>query len=154
MSEKNTILSGLSLSLCVYSVKISVKDLNYKDLGEQLEPTKNILAINSNFVHKAYDGFESFINRPKKLTPSKKKLLATHDYKERKKIGDGTCFQSCLEFIVLIDEKTYKMRYFPRSGDLQVFGVTDENFVLVRLLLNILLIFLNIVGFQNLNRLV
>ncbi|CAJ0843893.1 10331_t:CDS:2 [Entrophospora sp. SA101] len=87
-----------------------------------------IFMINSNFVHKAYDGFEEFINRPKKLAPSKKKLIAIPGYKERKKIGDGTCFQSCLEFIVLIDDKTYKMCYFPRSGELQVFGVIDEKF--------------------------
>ncbi|CAH1769185.1 11474_t:CDS:1, partial [Entrophospora sp. SA101] len=109
-------------------LKLMLKILIIKILENNLKPTKNILVINSNFVHKAYDGFEEFINRPKKLAPSKKKLIAIPGYKERKKIGDGTCFQSCLEFIVLIDDKTYKMCYFPRSGELQVFGVIDEKF--------------------------
>ncbi|CAJ0831368.1 3745_t:CDS:1, partial [Entrophospora sp. SA101] len=39
---------------------------------------------------------------------------------EHKKVGDGTCFQSCLDFI--------RMLYFPKSGDLQVFGVIDEDY--------------------------
>ena len=120
--------SNLTLSLCVYSVKLSVKDLDYKTLGEQLEPNKDIVAINSNFIHKAYDGFENFNAQPKKLTAKKKKLMTMPLFKERKKVGDGTCFQSCLDFVILIDSKNYRMRYFPRSGDLHVFGVIDENF--------------------------
>ena len=105
-----------------------MNDLDYKTLGEQLEPNKDIVAINSNFIHKAYEGYEHFIARPKKLTARKKKLMAMPLYKERKKIGDGTCFQSCLDIVILIDTKHYRMRYFPRSGDLHVFGVIDENF--------------------------
>ena len=30
--------------------------------------------------------------------------------------------------IVIIDPKHYRMRYFPKSGDLQVFGVVDKNY--------------------------
>jgi hypothetical protein len=127
--------SKLSLSLCVYSAKISVKDLDYITIGELLEPNHEIVSINSNFVHKAYPGFEGYISRPKKVSPSKKKMMATHGYKERKKVGDGTCFQSCLDFNILIRDggptataKAYRMRYFPKSGDIQVFGVKDENY--------------------------
>ena len=120
--------SDLTLSLCVYSVKLSVKDLDYKTLGVQLEPNKVIVAINSNFIHKAYEGFENFIAQPKKITAHKKKLMTTPLFKERKKVGDGTCFQSCLDFVILIDTKNYKMRYFPKSGDIQVFGVIDEDY--------------------------
>ena len=125
---ENIKFSDLTLSLCVYSVKLSIKDLDYKTLGEQLEPNKDIVAINSNFIHKAYDGFENFIAQPKKLTAHKKKLMTTPLFKERKKVGDGTCFQSCLDFVILIDTKNYKMRYFPKSGDIQVFGVIDEDY--------------------------
>ncbi|CAH1768053.1 12654_t:CDS:2, partial [Entrophospora sp. SA101] len=95
-----------------YQIHRCVKDLNYKDLGEQLNPTKNILAINSNFVHKAYDGFEEFINRPKKLTPSKKKLIATPGYKEQKKFGDD------LQVFGVIDEKFH-------SGEIAVDGLSE-----------------------------
>ena len=128
MDGTNSIFGGLSLSLCVYSVKISVKDLNYIELGEKFTPNEKIVAINSNFIHKAYNGFEEFISKPKKITCYKKKLMAIPGYKERKKIGDGTCFSSCLDFVILVDKKPYKMRYFPKSGDLQVFGVTDEKY--------------------------
>jgi hypothetical protein len=127
MDGTNSIFGGLTLSLCVYSAKISVKDLNYIELGEKFTPNEKIVAINSNFIHNAYNGFEEFISKPKKITYYKKKLMATAGYKERKKVGDGTCFGSCLEFIIFID-KPYKTRYFPKSGDLQVFGVTDEKY--------------------------
>ena len=124
---ENISFSDLTLSLCVYSVKLSVKDLDYKILGEQLEPNKDIVAINSNFIHKAFDGFDDFIIHPK-LPTKQKKLMTMHIYHERKKVGDGTCFQSCLNIVILIDSKNYKMRYFPRSGDLQVFGVIDNDY--------------------------
>jgi len=133
MSENN-IFSKLSLSLCVYSAKISVKDLDYITIGELLEPNHEIVSINSNFIHKAFPGFEAYITRLKEVSPYKKKLMAIPGYKEQKKVGDGTCFQSCLDFYVLYDPKIlgyptiYRMRYFPKSGDLQVFGVKDENY--------------------------
>lgn len=98
----NTIFSGLSLSLCVYSAKISVKDLDYITIGGLLEPNQEIVSINSNFIHKAYLGFDGYIARPKNPSPSKKKMMTTPGYRERKKVGDGTCFQSCLDFTILI----------------------------------------------------
>lgn len=139
----NTKFSELSLSLCVYSAKISVKDLDYITIGGLLEPNQEIVSINSNFIHKTYEGFEGYIARPKNISPSKKKLIATQGYRERKKVGDGTCFQSCLDFTIMIGDqctsqindtqilsypKNYRMRYFPKSGYLQVFGVRDENY--------------------------
>ncbi|CAH1766540.1 4792_t:CDS:1, partial [Entrophospora sp. SA101] len=74
-----------NLTLCVYSVKLSMKDLDHKTLGEQLEPNKDIVAINSNFIHKTDEGFENFIAQPKKLTAKKKKLMKLHTFKEHKK---------------------------------------------------------------------
>ncbi|CAJ0849560.1 8820_t:CDS:2, partial [Entrophospora sp. SA101] len=89
---------NLTLALCVYSIKLSVKDLDYKTLGEQLDPNKDIVAINSNFIHKTYEGFENFITQSKKLTAKKKKLMTIPTFKEQKKV------------------------------DLQVFGVIDEDY--------------------------
>jgi len=125
---ENTRFSRLYLTLCVYSAKINVKDLNYITIGELLDPTDEIVSINSNFVHKVFTGFEAYIAKLKEVSPSKKKMMAIPGYKERKKVGDGTCFQSCLDFNVLYDPRIFRMRYFPKSGDLQVFGVKDENF--------------------------
>lgn len=119
-------LSDLSLSLCVYSAKIDVKDLNYIDLGKRLNPSGYVLAINSNFIHKSQEGFEELIAKPKKVSPRLMKLRLTPGFKERKMVGDGTCFQSCLDFIILIDVIYFKMRYFPKSGDIQVFGVKES----------------------------
>src|SRR4051812_12916039 len=115
---ENCKLSDLSLSLCVYSVKINVKDLNYIDLGKRLNPSGYVLTINSNFIYKSQEGFEELIVRPKKISPRLMKLRSSPDFKERKMVGDGTCFQSCLDFIILIDKINYKMRYFPKSGDI------------------------------------
>ncbi|CAJ0872938.1 3386_t:CDS:2, partial [Entrophospora sp. SA101] len=56
---ENIKFSNLTLSLCIYSVKLSMKDLDYKTLGEQLEPNKDIIAINSNFIHKTYEDYQS-----------------------------------------------------------------------------------------------
>src|SRR2546421_35998 len=112
---ENRKLSDLSLSLCVYTVKINVKDLNYIDLGKRLNPSGFVLAINSNFIHKSQEGYEELIARPKKVSPRLMKLRTTPGFKQRKIVGDGTCFQSCLDFIILIDKINYKMRYFPKS---------------------------------------
>ena len=124
---ENRVLSDLSLSLCVYSAKLSVHGINYIDLGDRLFPMDHVLAINSNFVHKAQKGFEQYISKPKKDSPRIRNLKSTHCFRERKKIGDGTCFNACLLFIIRsVSTNPLKMYFFPTSGDIQVFGVVDD----------------------------
>ncbi len=68
-------LSELTPSLTVSKVLINVKDLNYKELCECFEPAGDIVAINNNYFHKALDGYESYITKPKSEKSKRKKFL-------------------------------------------------------------------------------
>ena len=63
--EMDVLCSELTPSLIVTEYRINVTDLDYIKLGKRLEPTKNVVAINSNFTHKALDGYDQFISKPK-----------------------------------------------------------------------------------------
>src|SRR6185295_15167277 len=63
--EMDVLCSELTPSLIVTEYRINVTDLDYIELGKRLEPTKNVVAINSNFTHKALDGYDQFISKPK-----------------------------------------------------------------------------------------
>ncbi|PKY60244.1 hypothetical protein RhiirA4_483740 [Rhizophagus irregularis] len=58
-------VSELVLSLNVTELKINISGLDYIELGGRLEPTKDVIAINSNFTHKAFEGYEQFLTKPK-----------------------------------------------------------------------------------------
>ncbi|CAG8781811.1 969_t:CDS:2, partial [Rhizophagus irregularis] len=47
--------SELTPSLTVTEFIINVEGLDYTVLGNKLEPTKDVIAINSNFIHKAFE---------------------------------------------------------------------------------------------------
>ncbi|PKC13739.1 hypothetical protein RhiirA5_372007, partial [Rhizophagus irregularis] len=57
--------SELTPSLTVTEFKINVEGLDYAMLGNKLEPTKDVIAINSNFIHKAFEGYEQYLSKPK-----------------------------------------------------------------------------------------
>ena len=57
--------SELIPSLNVTELKINVSGLDYIELGGRLEPSKDVIAINSNFTHKAFEGYEQFLTKPK-----------------------------------------------------------------------------------------
>ncbi|GET50410.1 hypothetical protein RIR_jg33139.t1 [Rhizophagus irregularis DAOM 181602=DAOM 197198] len=57
--------SELTPSLTVTEFKINVEGLDYTVLGHKLEPTKDVIAINSNFIHKAFEGYEQYLSKPK-----------------------------------------------------------------------------------------
>jgi len=61
----DVLCSELTPSLIVTEYRINVTDLDYIELGKRLEPTKNVIAINSNFTHKAFDSYDQFISKPK-----------------------------------------------------------------------------------------
>jgi hypothetical protein len=103
-------------------LKINVENLDYIGLGEKFEPTKGVVAINSNFVHKAFDGYDHFLSKPK----SKKRRrggASDNSLNRHKHYGDGSTFNACIEFSIIIDESgnTNVIRYFSRSGSIQVF---------------------------------
>ena len=45
---KNMFVSELTPSLSVTELQINISNLDYIELGEKLQPTKNVIAINSN----------------------------------------------------------------------------------------------------------
>src|ERR1051325_6878130 len=84
--------------------------------------------INSNFTHKALDGYDQFISKPKvkrikKIDGFKKASSG----KGRIRPGDHTTFNACIEFTIIVDdeENTKVARYFPRSGAIQIFNAVD-----------------------------
>lgn len=109
-------LSELTPSLSVSQAFINVKNLDYTDLCMRFEPVDNIIAINSNFSHKALEGYESYITKPKS-EKSKRKNTST-----KKVVGDGSTFNSSIEFMISHDDRVRLLRYYPRSGQIQLIG--------------------------------
>ncbi|CAB4445027.1 unnamed protein product [Rhizophagus irregularis] len=103
--------SELTPSLTVTEFKINVEGLDYTVLGNKLEPTKDVIAINSNFIHKAFRG--------------------------RRRTGDGSTFNACIEFVIILADTVHTIRYFPKSGSIQVFGSFDPVAIFLRTFLNV-----------------
>ena len=87
----------LTQTMCVYELEIDVTNVDYKELSKQLEPKDNIVAINSNFVHKALTGYEEYILKPKKRHVE----LKTNRY------GDCTVFNASIEFTIIVDDEQH-----------------------------------------------
>lgn len=134
-------LTSLKLFTCTLSAKLEIND-NIKNLGERLEPRESILAFNTNFIHKAQSGYENYLKEPKK--PTKKR---SGGY--RKQQGDGSCFQSSIEFIVKInhsnisDNKIYKPKLYSRTGEIQIPGILMNDYSDGHLVIETLASFLN-----------
>ena len=109
-------LSELTPSLTVNKVFIDIKNLDYKKLCKCFEPSGDIVAINNNFFHMALEGYESYITKPKS-EKSKQKSIAL-----KKIVGDGSTFNSSIEFMVSNDGNIRLLRYYPRSGQVQIIG--------------------------------
>ena len=59
-----SIFSELTSTLKVTEYKINVVNLDCIKLGKLLEPTENIIAINSNYIHKCFVGYDQFLSKP------------------------------------------------------------------------------------------
>ena len=144
--------SKCEMFVCTYEVVLSNIKITHKDLIEILEPAGPIKALNCNFGHKCQFGHESFLKeakRPKRVEIRLEDLnedkLAPATTRQRKLQGDGSCFNSAMEAIVLIDpkekifhqikkrraerkdkkgkkEKHYAVKSFPTTGKTQVPG--------------------------------
>lgn len=108
-----SIFSELTSTLKVTEYKINIVNLDCIKLGKLLEPTKDVIAINSNYVHKCFDGYDQFLYKSKSKPKSKRGGLR----------GDCSTFNSCIEFIINLatENKTTVIRYFPKSGSIQLF---------------------------------
>src|ERR1043166_4544629 len=104
--EMDVLCSELTPSLIVTEYRINVTDLDYIELGKRLEPTKNVVAINSNFTHKALDGYDQFISKPKvkriKKIDGPEKASSGRG---RTRPGDHTTFNACIEFTIIVDDE-------------------------------------------------
>ena len=121
----DVLCSKLTLFLIVTEYRINITDLNYIKLGKRLEPTKNVVAINSNFTHKALDGYDQFISKPKvKRTKKVDGFEKASTGRGRTCPGDHTTFNACIEFTIIVNDKenTKVARYFPRSNAIQIFN--------------------------------
>src|ERR1041384_1636044 len=101
----DVLCSELTPSLIVTEYRINVTDFNYIEFGKRLEPTKNVVAINSNFTYKALDGYDQFISKPKikrtkKIDGPEKAFFG----RGRTHPGDHTTFIACIEFTIIVDD--------------------------------------------------
>src|SRR6185295_13725200 len=104
--EMDVLCSELTPSLIVTEYRINVTDLDYIELGKRLEPTKNVVAINSNFTHKALDGYDQFISWPKvKHTKKVDGPEKASTGRGRTRPGDHTTFNACIEFTIIVDDE-------------------------------------------------
>ena len=95
--EMDVLCSELTPSLIVTEYRINVTDLDYIELGKRLEPTKNVVAINSNFTHKALDGYDQFISKPKvKRTKKVDGPEKASTGRGRTRPSDHTTFNACI----------------------------------------------------------
>jgi hypothetical protein len=115
--------SELTPSLTVTKLKINVGNLDYIKLGEKFEPTKYVVAINSNFVYKAFDGYDHFLSKPKS-EKRRKGSASDNSLNRHNHYDDGSTFNACIEFSIIIDKSgnTNVIHYFSRSGSIQVFA--------------------------------
>src|SRR5256714_13844892 len=123
--EMDSLCSELTPSFIVTEYRINVTDLDYIELSKRLEPTKNVVTINSNFTHKALDGYDQFISKPKvKHTKKVDGSEKVSTGRGRTRPGDHTTFNACIEFTIIVndEENTKVVQYFPRSGAIQIFS--------------------------------
>src|SRR2546430_9939044 len=136
--EMDVLCSELIPFLIIIEYRINVTDLDYIELGKRLESTKNVVAINSNFTHKAFDGYDQFISKPKvKRTKKVDGPKKASTGRCRTRPGDHTTFNACIEFTIIVDdeENTKVARYFPRSGAIQIFSANASIDILINYLL-------------------
>ena len=91
-----------------------------------------------NFTHKALDGYDQFISKPKvKHTKKIDDPEKASSGKNRKYPGNHTTFNACIEFTIIVDdeENTKVARYFPRSGAIQIFSANAPIDILINYLL-------------------
>lgn len=116
--------SELTSTLRVTEYKIDIVDLDYIKLSSQFKPAGDVVAINSNFVHICLDGYSRFLTEPKLkpacgTSPSGKSASGNRGGLHA---GDRSVFNACIEFTVkLAGDNGTVLRYFPRSGRIQLF---------------------------------
>lgn len=120
-------LTPLTLFVCTYVAKLGNLHLNVVDLTAEIcvNPHGALVAINSNYGHACQPQYAHLLKKPH---PPLRRLALQRGH-VRKVQGDGTCFNSAIEPILVIEhpgissEKVYKLKCFPSTGETQVPGV-------------------------------
>lgn len=122
-------LTPKKLFVCTYEGRLINLCVPVGELVARLEPTGTVLAINSNFGHKAQRGYERYIKKP--AAPKQSRAPAVR--RPRKLQGDGTCFNSAVEPVLSVEfpgisrDKVYFVKCFSTTGQTQVPGVLRQD---------------------------
>jgi hypothetical protein len=120
------ILDDLKMTIYSYQAQVSGLIVDFLKLYYMLEPTIDetdyILALHCNFAHRINASLDdSMKEKANKIKTNAKK-------KTRKPVGDGTCFNTCLEVYIKINhplirkDKFYKMKCSSTTGQIQIPG--------------------------------
>lgn len=143
-------LTPLSLFVCTYVAKLGNLHIGFMELTALMcaDPHGPLIAINSNFGHACQPGNEHLLKAPK--PPPERRVPARG--RARKVQGDGTCFNSAVEPILAVDhpgisdDKIYKVKCFPTTGETQVPGVICPDLSDGRAVLDAFVAYLNELG--------
>ena len=143
-------LSALTLFVCTYVAKLGNLHIGFVELTAIMcaDPHGPLVAINSNFGHACQPGYEHLLKAPK--PPPERRVPARG--RARKGQGDTTCFNSAVEPILAIDhpgisdDKIYKVKCFPTTGETQVPGVISPDLSDGRAVLDAFVVYLNELG--------
>lgn len=136
------IMDDLKMTIYSYQAQASGLIIDFLKLFYILEPTVDetdyILALHCNFAHKINANIpDNLKDKAEKKAKSKKKT--------RKPVGDGTCFNTCLEIYIKLkhpgisDTKIYKMKCSSTTGQIQIPGGRLEEKEDCRAVVNIFL---------------
>jgi hypothetical protein len=114
----------LTLFVCTYVAKLGNLNIKLDALTRLMcaDPHGPLVAVNSNFGHACQPGYERLLKAPQPAAPRPPGARG----RPRKVQGDGTCFNSAIEPILVLApgaSKVYKVKCFPTTGETQVPGV-------------------------------
>jgi hypothetical protein len=143
-------LTALTLFVCTYVAKLGNLHIGFVELTAIMcvNPHGPLVAINSNFGHACQPGNEHLLKTPKPPPERRAPMRG----RARKGQGDTTCFNSAVEPILAIDhpgindDKIYKVKCFPTTGETQVPGVICPDLSDGRAVLDSFVAYLNTLG--------
>ena len=97
MNDTTEIISDLTMFTCTLRLRLSNINCTSESLSKVLKLTGCVKAINSNFHHIAQPDYLNFKKEPKQKGKRKRKFQ-----------GDGTCFNSAIEAIIIPDHTNPK----------------------------------------------
>lgn len=141
LAPRNPPFTPMNMFVCTYEVRLGGMNFPFETFVERVQPREPVVALNSNFGHKALPGHEHHLKAPKEAEEAKDPAPAARrpgrppqagaERRPRRKVqGDGTCFNSTVEPVVVHPdylgprgEKVYKVKCFPTTGCTQIPGV-------------------------------